>query len=300
LNVSKAMKRVHVKSKYFNDEGKREKSLFKQDAFKGEGRMVHVVNLGPEFDINFVERVLGFHGVGVKVHDDIKTVMVGKEDRKSGLRKGTSIAHSLAGQEMKFESKILKEPLLNTIVIISGPEPARLEGDTGSLTKLLKFNQEGGGLVLMGSGNRGGNSFPLIQDVNLVLKVFGYDKVWGHDAAGKVLKRQEEPGKVGMSSSHPLFDGLDLLNEGYSVTSADESMLRKGFRELIRSSNGKLLTCMREPSDAFSVNKAGPLMVHCSPVQLLCSKESVGAEEWAGNMLLYMCLRTGDVTEEFH
>eukprot|EP00443_Scrippsiella_acuminata_P050631 CAMPEP_0115371664 /NCGR_PEP_ID=MMETSP0271-20121206/501_1 /TAXON_ID=71861 /ORGANISM="Scrippsiella trochoidea, Strain CCMP3099" /LENGTH=551 /DNA_ID=CAMNT_0002794579 /DNA_START=49 /DNA_END=1704 /DNA_ORIENTATION=- len=301
VDVTDAIPHIGITSKYFAPEGDRATSLFPAHCFNGEGRCIHIVNLGPEMDLNRLQRLCSVSGVDLKYHTDPAAVMVGKEERKSGTRKGTSssIAASLNGKETKFESKVLKDPHLHTIVFISGPEPARLEGDTATLEKLLMFNKAGGGVMIIGSGNRGGNSFPLIRDANILLQLFGLDKMWGHDAAEKILQQQSARGKPGFNAAHPLLADIPQLDEGFSIAGLDESFLKRGFRELVRrASTGKLLTCIREPSRAFAGDGgAGPLCVHASPAQLLCSKYAVGAEQWVTNLLLYMCLRTADVGE---
>mmetsp|Transcript_3799 Transcript_3799/g.9182 ORF Transcript_3799/g.9182 Transcript_3799/m.9182 type:complete len:569 (-) Transcript_3799:55-1761(-) len=299
VDVTDAAKHVAITSKYFAPEGEREKSLFPLNCFKGEGRCVHIVNLGPEMDLNVLERHLAVAGVKVKFYTDPSAVLVGKENRKTGSRKGTSVAASLNGKEITFACDVTDNPHLHSIIIISGPEPARFEGDTGNLTKLVKFHKAGGAIGIIASGNRGGHHFPLIRDANIILQVFGLEKVWGHETGARTIHRQTAPRAPGFCASHPLFSQIKHLDEGFSNTVLDEMYLKRGFRELVRCSNGKLLTCIKEPSASFSGDGSGTILISGSATQFLCSKDAAGEETYMSNLILYMALRQADVEEVY-
>mmetsp|Transcript_72882 Transcript_72882/g.189244 ORF Transcript_72882/g.189244 Transcript_72882/m.189244 type:complete len:569 (-) Transcript_72882:267-1973(-) len=299
VDVTDAAKHVAITSKYFAPEGEREKSLFPLNCFKGEGRCVHIVNLGPEMDLNVLARHGEVAGVKVKFYTDPNQVLVGKENRKTSTHKATTAVHTLHGSDHEHACEVTENPHLHTIILISGPEPARLEGDTDNLTKLLKFNKAGGALGIIASGNRGGHHFSLIRDANILLQVFGLDKMWGHDAAARVLSKQSATGSSGFNASHPLFSQIKHLDEGFSITGLDDMYLKRGFSELVRSSNGKLLACIKEPSASFSGDGSGPIFISGSATQLLCSKEAEGVETWINNVILYMALRQADVAEVY-
>jgi len=299
VDVTEATKHVEITSKYFAPEGEREKSLFPPHCFQGEGRCVHIVNMGPEMDLNVLARHGEVAGVKVKFYTDPNQVLVGKENRKTSTHKATTAVHTLHGSDHEHACEVTENPHLHTIILISGPEPARFEGDTGNLTKLVKFHKAGGAIGIIASGNRGGHHFPLIRDANIILQVFGLEKVWGHETGARTIHRQTAPRAPGFCASHPLFSQIKHLDEGFSNTVLDEMYLKRGFRELVRCSNGKLLTCIKEPSASFSGDGSGTILISGSATQFLCSKDAAGEETYMSNLILYMALRQADVEEVY-
>jgi len=251
--------------------------LFGQNCFKNEGRAIHILNLGPKMDLSTFRRRLQAAGLAVNISTDIDDVMA---------------------------PEILSSPELNTIWVISGSESKGLETHMAQVLKLVEFNRAGGGLGIIASGTRGRADYgtPLVKDANVLLIQLGFGQVSGHfegyNAGKHVLEKFQADGPSRLSTTHPTLESINNLAEGWTLTELSEDLLRQGFSELVRASTGTLLTALREPSQAAS-GGAGPVLVHGSAVQLLCSKEGVGQEQFMTNLGIYTCLRTKDVYEVF-
>ena len=254
-----------IKSKYFSaaanarDGSKETGALFQEQCFSGEGRQVHIFcGHGLFHGQSFVNNALGKSGVGVQ-----------------WLHASTFDA-SLPS--------ILKDPARNTLWIISGEGNSTFSKEHAQ--QVAAFHRAGGGLALWG------DNIPFFAEANLVMAELEWGSMAGDYIGQKVVGPARNPGEPGFNSRHPILFGIEKLYEGVTIAGMDEDILSRGWVELMRATDKRLLTAYLPQS-----GKAGPAILHGAFTQLYPGSSPPGQESFVTNMGTYTVLRGEDVEE---
>ena len=123
----------------------------------------------------------------------------------------------------------------------------------------------------------------------------GLKPMTGDYIGEKTVGPSKGRGKPGFNAKHPILHGIKKLYEGVTIAGLPEKMLKKGWVELMRASDRRLLTAYLEPRKG----KHGPVVVHGAYTQLMpeCNKGEPGQEPFVRNLGTYTVLRDGDTQD---
>jgi len=172
----------------------------------------------------------------------------------------------------------------NTLWIISGSRDSLLTGT--HVKQIADFHRGGGGLALWGDND------PFFHEANLIMAELDYGTMVGNFYGSQIVGPQRSAGQPGFNARHPVLHGIDELFEGITIAGLSEDLLCRGWVELMRATDRRLLTAYLAPS-----SQCGPCVLHGAFTQLYCNLTAKGQEPFVLNLGTYTVLRGNDTEE---
>jgi len=182
--------------------------------------------------------------------------------------------------------EILGDRVHNTVWIISGGKDNNSLLTDVHVRQIADFHRFGGGLALWG------DNAPFYYEANLIMAELGYGAMMGNYLGSQIVGPQRGVGEPGFNERHPILHGIDQLFEGITVAGLPEDLLSRGWIELMRATDRRLLTAFLPPK-----GKHGPCVLHGAFTQLFYNLTAAGQEPFVLNLGTYTVLRDTDTDE---